>query len=459
MILPLDPAPGLCWSAAMTPAGSPPPGAGVVRWLRPFVLLLVLLVLDAPAAAPSLAWAARGDGGQPLNRHAVLELLRSPAGHLVVGGTLTRTNGQTAYVVSAFNEQGQPLWRTEHVSTNKAENTLRRLIQDDSGHLLLTGTSDTLKLSPTGQVLWTAPYGGRDVAGDTNGHAYLTGHRSNAFPLLKLDAATGTNVWERLIEDPQAPPNTVPRYTGTQAVAVMAGQNICLLGRIEHYFGPRLGSFFWLSAASYGPDGQPHWFQSRVGGTNAWPDNGYGDLMQVVRLLPAVDGGVVFAINNYSTGWYHRAFSLADTGNLRWDYLRQWPSGGQPGTPAVASSPQGEAVLTGHSSGQLLVFVLGADGAERWEARHSRPGAGAAAGRAVAHDPVVGLDVATGVQDELAWGVTTIATVAYEHATSRELWHQYYPGPVPGYHEGKGVAVDGHRAAVVAGHSHHAQRR
>lgn len=155
-----------------------------------------------PPPRPASPGPRAATAATPPTAHAPLDLLRSPAGHLVVGGTLTRTNGQTAYVAAAYNDRGEALWRTEHVLTNQSENTLRRIIQDSAGHLLLTGTSDTLKLGPAGHILWTAPYGGRDVACDTNGHAYLTGYRTDDIALLKLDAAAGTNVWERLHDGP-----------------------------------------------------------------------------------------------------------------------------------------------------------------------------------------------------------------------------------------------------------------
>ncbi|HMO65386.1 MAG TPA: hypothetical protein PKE47_09235, partial [Verrucomicrobiota bacterium] len=386
--------------------------------------------------------------------HVTLDLLRSPAGQLVVGGTLTRTNGQTTYVVAAFNEQGQTLWRTEHVSTNKSENTLRRIIQDDSGHLLLTGTSDTLKLSPAGAVLWTAPYSGRDVACDTNGHAYLTGYRTDDIALLKLDATAGTNLLERLHDG--------PRHGDDQGLGVILDkmQAIYVVGR-EAYHVDRFGDAYRPYLLKYATDGSVLWRQvlPRPFATrpNEFEWGNIGFVSNVIGMIPAITDGIILNLQLPSyAAWL--TYSIDASGNLRWHSIPAVPGGGL--AAALCLSPDGRVFLTGHASHEsttaYLTLGFEPDGRESWRAFSAVGGPPVSrSGNALVHAPPDEV-IVTG-RDSRHGEPANIRTIAYAAGTGAERWVVDYLGAAHGHDEGMGVAVDARGAVYVAGHSDNAQ--
>jgi hypothetical protein len=67
---------------------------------------------------------------------------------------------------------------------------------DVDGNTLLTGTTKTIKLDAAGNVIWSAPYGGRAVSADTNGNVFVTGFSDLDYSTAKL-TPSGTNLWTR----------------------------------------------------------------------------------------------------------------------------------------------------------------------------------------------------------------------------------------------------------------------
>src|SRR5204862_8356395 len=122
-----------------------------------------------------------------------------------------------------------------------------------NGNVFVTGTSRTVKLAPGGTPLWTAPYGGRAVAADTNGNSYVTGFSELDYATVKLDS-NGSNLWLR----------TFSYFTSTnvpdisQVVAVTPNGTLAVSG-LETRYVFRGGSYVTFRTIGYSISGSETW--------------------------------------------------------------------------------------------------------------------------------------------------------------------------------------------------------
>src|SRR5204863_7663130 len=91
---------------------------------------------------------------------------------------------------------GEQLWVNRFGSPGVDER-IKAMSISTNGDVFVTGTANTIKYFSSGLLAWTAPYAASDIKADTNGNAYVTGFRTDAYSTAKLDE-NGSNVWVRL---------------------------------------------------------------------------------------------------------------------------------------------------------------------------------------------------------------------------------------------------------------------
>jgi hypothetical protein len=158
-------------------------------------LLCLLLCGSLGLAQSQQAWVQRYSLVSSATNQ-VVGMALAPDGNIVVAGSSASTNGDLDYVAIKYSPSGQQLWLSRYDSPGHGTDQLRGMTVDLDGNTLLTGTTKTVKLDPSGNLLWSAPYGGRAVAADTNGNVFVTGFSDLDYATAKLTAA-GTNLWTR----------------------------------------------------------------------------------------------------------------------------------------------------------------------------------------------------------------------------------------------------------------------
>jgi Beta-propeller repeat len=142
------------------------------------------------------AWVARYDDGRPGSTNRAVAIAVDNSGNVLVAGSSTTTTGDFDYVTIKYAPHGTQLWARRYASGAGSNDQVRALAVDSGGNVLVTGTSDTVKYDAEGTLLWAAPYGGRAMAVDPAGNAYVTGFRTNEYATVKLDP-NASNLWLR----------------------------------------------------------------------------------------------------------------------------------------------------------------------------------------------------------------------------------------------------------------------
>ncbi len=92
---------------------------------------------------------------------------------IVVGGSVEDANGEPDYLAVKYAPDGNQIWTNVYGSITRKNNFFADLAIDPLGNILLTGSSDTVKLDPFGNRVWSTPIGGRSLAANSR-FAYLT---------------------------------------------------------------------------------------------------------------------------------------------------------------------------------------------------------------------------------------------------------------------------------------------
>lgn len=351
------------------------------------------------------------------------------------------------------------IWSNRYNGTEHADDVATRSVQDASGNLIVTGTSDnyltgqdmvTSKYSGAGALLWTRRYNSpanrndvpQGLAVDVNGDIFVSGHSfnglNNDFYVAKYSAADGTISWQS-------------NYTGfgnsedtVSAVAVDPAGNALVLGQ-----SAGTNCLVKYSAT----DGAILWVQRTNGSGNisfnsvaiamdtngdavvtgeAWVASGHYDFYTIK--YSGFDGSVLWQRRYDALGKYDAAAALAlDAG----------------GNVVVA----GRSVASGSASDFLIEKYASADGALIWSHRFydSASSTRQDRARAVALDADGNVAVTGYVTD--SGGRYNYFTLKLTAATGATVWWKRYSGSPDLYDQPYAVTVDSSGNIVVAGYS------
>lgn len=367
-------------------------------------------------------------------------LTLAPGGNIVVAGSSSSTNGDLDYLVTQYAPNGQQLWLARLDLATNSSDQLRGMALDTNGNVFLTGTSKTAKLNSGGSLLWDAPYGGRAVATDAGGNAYVTGFSELDYATVKLDPS-GSNLWLRTFS--YITYTNVPDVS--QFVAVGPNGTVAVSGYETHYI-LSYRQTWWVRTIAYDSAGNQLW------SANSPCDSTLNESGQPAALV--VDGsGRVFVAANVNP-WNAYCTTLYDSaGAVMWSWYLDADEG--PAyfgyAPAMAVDAAGSAYLTGSRVlGDVCLTVKITNGHKAWISTYHGAASGKNQGNAIAVDSAGNIYVAAyspgnGTGND-------IVTLKYDN-NGNQLWVQRYNGPANGDDIPTAIAVDSQGGVYVTGYS------
>jgi hypothetical protein len=412
-----------------------------MRIQSPISNLVGLLLLAVPLALPAgvqQTWLARSSLANKGTNQAVA-LALDKDGNVIVCGHGTSTNGDFDYLALKYSPTGTRLWVSRYASPTNDQ--VRSMVVDKESRALLTGTSVTVKYDSDGVERWTAPYGGRALAPDTNGNVYVTGMLDYDYSTVKLDA-TGSNVWYRSYDR--------GGQDFSQAVALDASGYIYVAGRVQWYCD-RIGCYEKFGVVKYAPSGEQQ-FAIEL------PDLYFASalfLPSTVRNLIS-RGSDIFLIGDTGgpNGDTFTVSKFTQDGTVAW--YRYLVATSVEGTTAGTMDPNGNIYLTGRrikvfpSHVMYQTFKTDNEGNQLWSAQYLGPIPGYHKANAIALDSAGNVYV-TGQSPGPGTG-NDYATIKYS-PDGQELWVQRYDGPAHGDDVATAIAVAPDGSVYVTGWS------
>jgi hypothetical protein len=178
---------------------------------------------------------------------------RAPDGTIIVAGTSQNEAGDGDYEIIKYQPNGDEMWRARYGSANNGDDQLRGIAIDPSGNVIATGTSQTVKFSAMGALLWATPLSGRAVCANSN-YVYVAGSSEVDISTVQLqnNSADGHENWRRLID------GAGHNIDIAEALTMDGNGNVYVAGRESL---PCQGLFCYkvYGVASYTDAGQQRW--------------------------------------------------------------------------------------------------------------------------------------------------------------------------------------------------------
>lgn len=316
------------------------------------------------------------------------------------------------------------------------ESGQRPMVVDGSGNTFLAGIAVegpgdylTIKVSPAGEVLWTAvhegQFGPRAIAVDPAGDVVVVGNEVT----IKYDTDTGAVLWIAAFSEPTI------ILTLFRAIAIDAAGDVYIAGQASSAAGDQ------TTIIKYdGASGAREWI-TQQGAVKPYDMavDGAGDV---------VITGTTFT--SYATVKYSGA-----TGTIVWESSFAGSGSGFHQAHAVAVDDNGDIVVSGASSDAVsgddfvTIKYAGSSGQQLWLARHAGPGANSDGARDLAIDAAGDVIVIGSSPD--SEDVANL-TIKYSGASGLQLWEARVDIPgLSGYGNLTGLAVDGNGDVLVAG--------
>ncbi len=275
----------------------------------------------SPAAAQSVGWQARWDGGLVDSSARGWDIAEGPNGNIYATGEIWNGSGRD-FLTLAWNPAGDLLWYRVKDGLNESNDVPAHLIVDGNGHVIVVGTATR----STASWMLTVAY----------------------------DAA-GNELWSRTNKNPAY------RWNVAKGVAVDADGRVVVVGEISN------GSTKWTSLVSYDSTGDLLWERQR----ELAPDDG----------CVAMDATGVLAVAGRSNGSPYDFLTVAfdASGAELWARARDAGENRNDSVHALVLDGNGRFVVTGISetaaSGKdILTVAYDVAGTELWAATRGGPG-------------------------------------------------------------------------------------
>jgi uncharacterized delta-60 repeat protein len=386
------------------------------------------------SSAGVLLWSNRYDGPVHLDDTAFAVALDA-SDNVVVGGNSFNGLDTEACTLKYAGTDGALLWEKRYVGPNNAMDSIQAVAVDAGGNVLVGGASDlnfayaAQYAGSNGATLWEKRFSANAIKALSLGSGNL-GVAGGTY-LAKLNAGDGSLVWER-------------RFTGTNFNAVAFDANGDLLAAGETQIS--VGDFFTAKFAA--ADGTPLW-------SKAYNGPGANTDVATALALDANGNAIVTGLSVGSTvgsDFYTAKYASVD-GALLWEKRYSPGPSTADGATAIAVDVNGNAVVTGYSTGIGVDFYTAkyaaADGALLWERRYNSPANGNEQAAAVAFDGngnviVAGVSPGTNTMNDFY-------TAKYAAADGALLWEHRFDSPGNDYDYARAVAVDENGDVLVTG--------
>ena len=414
-------------------------------------------LLISESYAESLEWVRRYSTP---SRDSANALAVDAQGNVCVTGESQGVGTDYDYATMIYNPAGDRLWAKRYNGPGNASDKATALAVDAQGNICITGESEgvesysdygTVKYSPGGNRLWAKRYNGagNDWDGtealvvDSQGNVYVAGWAvigiGSGWDYVTIKyGPSGNRLW---IKRYNGPGNS---WDSAYAIGVDAQGNVYVTGGSV---GASLFSDF--ATIKYGPNGDRLWVRRYNGAANDWD--------QAFAL--AIDSeGNVYVTGQSATagsGYDYTTIKYSPAGVLIWAKRYNGPGNGDDVPTAIAVDAQGNAYVTGSSTGvdsysDYTTIKYGPSGDRLWAKRYNGPGNGDDTPTAIAVD-AQGNAYVTGYSPGAGSG-GDYATIKYSPSGER-LWVQRYNGPGNGDDSAHAIALDAQGNVYVTGES------
>jgi outer membrane protein assembly factor BamB len=96
-------------------------------------------------------------------------IARTSDGSLIVAGDTLKANGDPEYLIARYSPDGQPVFTVHLLSPRVSTAPLGGLALDAENNVYTTSPQETMKLDPTGSLIWSVPCGGGSIAANSIG--------------------------------------------------------------------------------------------------------------------------------------------------------------------------------------------------------------------------------------------------------------------------------------------------
>jgi hypothetical protein len=432
-----------------------------LRLRATFLVALAALPFVAPTvrAAVTEAWVQRQDNESTDSATTLLPVVRDVAGDIIVTG-FTARNG-SFLTIKYSGKDGSVLWRQQCGLANKY-NFASAIAADQSGNVVvIAGASDpsffgedyyTAKYAAVdGALLWERRYNGPGngndypsrVALDDSGNVIVTGTSTGVggnedYYTAKYAAGDGAPLWEQRYNGP------ADAWDQAASLAVDGAGNVIVTG---NSWNGNNNDFLTLKYAA--GDGSVLWERRYNGPMNR---DDYVNDVAVDSSGNVFVTGVRYAIDvtSGSGDCYTAKYAAAD-GALLWEQSYNGPGNNDDGGYAVKVDSNGDVIVMGssyspgRSSDFCTIKYAGADGALLWERLYDGPTHGSDIPTALAVDGA-GNAVVTGYSE------SDFYTAKYAAADGALLWEVGYGGPANSWDGASALAL-GPGTVAVTGHS------
>jgi hypothetical protein len=398
--------------------------------MKAFVLTISLAVIASVAGANvQTAWMQRYNAGRSKGTNEAVTMTLDHQGNVIVAGSSRGTVGDFDYVVLKYAPSGSNVWVRRFTSAGNSDDQVRALQVDTGGNVYVTGTSVTIKYDPEGAPLWTAPFGGRSLACDTNKNVYVTGYLDEDFATVKL-SSTGSNLWARTYD-------LTGKVDVAQQVIVGGDGNVYVAGTEVWAYEPRQGvSYNRYRAICYTPEGSVRF-------SSHFPDGYYYTASQVRGLYFTEDSLIVTGnLSLDSSAGLTFCVAKLDFSSWLQSTFSHWVNNFAVGETASVLSPSGHLFLTGGilitsyrntgfktlKVGSNQLFENG-EGIPAWESDYVGSNPGYNRANAIALDSAGNVYVtgqSTGAGTETDW--QDWATIKYS-PDGKKQWVKRFNGP------------------------------
>ena len=413
-------------------------------------LALAIGLAATPAAAQSVGWQARWDGGMVDASATALDVVVGPNGNIYAAGAI-RNGGLRDFLTLAWSASGDLLWSRLKDGLRESDDVPMQLVVDGDGRVIVAGTATrsgqdsllTVAYDAAGGELWARTYKdpayrsnrAQGLAVGADGHVVVVAETSNG--TVKTTALVaydnlGNVLWERAR-------NLAP---ARGALAMAPGGVLAVAGQSNGV------GYDDLLTVAFDAAGNELWARSRDGVEN---------LDDSARAL-VVDGNGRFVVTGISAtaASAHDILTVAydGAGDELWTTTKSGPNDEQPWS--IAADPAGNVYVLGASGTGSPISALfvsyDSAGVERW-ATTATDGAG---GSFYVYDLVWSLDgsvVAIGLYSGASAGTGGTLTMKYAGATGDEVWTRIRT-PAPGMGEQlSAIAAGATGSLIVVGHS------
>ena len=254
-------------------------------------------------------------------------------GDVIVGGTSQNVEGDFDYEIIKYKPNGDEAWRFRYATANQGDDQLRDMALDPSGNVIITGTSDTVKISPLGSLIWHVPVAARALI-TTQSYVYLAGLTPVDFLTVQLENNNldGHELWRQVL-DGRAHGSDV-----AMAITLDPDGNVYVAGQ-EEYDPCTSGSCWRLFAVvSYSPTGAQRWFADAT--TKRFPASA-----ATANSIVVGANGIVYVYGTYD-GLNATFAEFSPSGPVGlWDYRDAGAA--DTGTKMIGERAHGDLLCTG----------------------------------------------------------------------------------------------------------------